>query len=150
SPHAAPTPAGANGSVNGAASHSSAPAAGQDLYRIAPERHRLSPAPAGVGDNRPFFHESFGALSQAALRKAFAEAIARATVPRIANDKTPEQAAEMVARAAAAFPAWRDADPRARAAVLTKAAALMREQRDALAGVMIKEAGKTWREADAD
>jgi RHH-type proline utilization regulon transcriptional repressor/proline dehydrogenase/delta 1-pyrroline-5-carboxylate dehydrogenase len=33
---------------------------------------------------------------------------------------------------------------------LVRAAALMREQRDGLAGVMIKEAGKTWREADAD
>jgi len=149
SPHVAPAPAAANGSVNGAASHGSG-AAGQDLYKIAPERHRLSPAPAGVGNNRPFFNEPFRDFSQAAQRRAFAEAIERAVVPRIANDKTPEQAAEMVARAAEAFPAWRDTDPRARAAVLTKAAALMREQRDVLAGVMIKEAGKTWREADAD
>jgi RHH-type proline utilization regulon transcriptional repressor/proline dehydrogenase/delta 1-pyrroline-5-carboxylate dehydrogenase len=34
--------------------------------------------------------------------------------------------------------------------VLVRAAAIMRQQRDGLSGVMIKEAGKTWREADAD
>ncbi len=56
----------------------------------------------------------------------------------------------MISRAAGAFEAWRDTDIRTRAAVLVRAAALMRQQRDGLAGVMIKESGKTWREADAD
>jgi RHH-type proline utilization regulon transcriptional repressor/proline dehydrogenase/delta 1-pyrroline-5-carboxylate dehydrogenase len=121
-----------------------------DLFEIAPERHALTPAVPGVGNERPFFNESFRDFSQANQREAFAKAIAGATVPKVANDRTPQQAAEMLGRAAAAFPAWRDTDPRTRAAVLTRAAALMRSQRDGLAGVMIKEAGKTWREADAD
>ena len=34
--------------------------------------------------------------------------------------------------------------------MLVRCANLMRERRDTLAGVMIREAGKTWREADAD
>ncbi len=115
-----------------------------------PERHRLSPAAPGVGDGRPFFTEPLRDFADASQREAFTAAIARASVPRIANDRTPAQGIEMVATAARAFPAWRDTAPRVRAAVLTRAAALMRNRRDELAGVMIKESGKTWREADAD
>ena len=121
-----------------------------DLLAIAPERHELSPAVAGVGDGRAFTTEPMRDFADASQRQTFASAVARATVPRIANDRTPEHGAEMAARAAKAFPAWRDADPLLRARVLVRAAAAMRQQRDALAGVMIKEAGKTWREADAD
>lgn len=115
-----------------------------------PERHRLSPAPKGLSNSRPFFTEPYRDFADAAQRDAFAAAIARATVPKVLNDRTPAHAAEFVGKAAAAFPLWRDADARLRAEVLLRAAALMRQQRDGLAGVMIKEAGKTWREADAD
>lgn len=115
-----------------------------------PERHALSPTVPGVGNGRPFFTEPMRDFAEKKQREAFAVAIARATVPKIANDRTPAHASEMVARAASAFPAWRDTDPKVRANILIKAAARMREQRDGLAGVMIKEAGKTWREADAD
>jgi RHH-type proline utilization regulon transcriptional repressor/proline dehydrogenase/delta 1-pyrroline-5-carboxylate dehydrogenase len=121
-----------------------------DLAAIAPERHGLTPAVDGVGDNRPFFNESFRDFSKRAVREAFGRAVEATTVPRIANDKTPADGAEAVRRAAAYFPAWRDTPVRERAAVLTKAAAIMRQRRDSLSGVMIKEAGKTWREADAD
>jgi RHH-type proline utilization regulon transcriptional repressor/proline dehydrogenase/delta 1-pyrroline-5-carboxylate dehydrogenase len=121
-----------------------------DLTSIAPERHQLSVAVEGVGDGRPFFTEPLRDFSQAAVRQAFAKAIAGATVPKVANDRTPEHARDMITRAAAAFPAWRDLPVRTRSQVLIRAAALMRAQRDGLAGVMIKEAGKTWREADAD
>jgi RHH-type transcriptional regulator, proline utilization regulon repressor / proline dehydrogenase / delta 1-pyrroline-5-carboxylate dehydrogenase len=115
-----------------------------------PERHRLSPAPTGLSNPRPFFTEPMRDFAEKKQRDAFAAAIARATVPKVANDRTIEQASEMVKRASAAFSKWRDVDPRKRAEVLLRAAALMRQQRDGLAGVMIKEAGKTWREADAD
>lgn len=121
-----------------------------DLLAIAPERHRLTPGVPGVGDGRPFFTEAVRDFSIKSQRDAFAAAIARATVPKIANDRTVEQAKDMIAKADAAFAAWRDTDPRKRAEVLVRAAALMRKQRDGLAGVMIKESGKTWREADAD
>jgi len=139
----APSPPSAQHPAPGALS-------GQDLCQIAPERHQLSPAPRAVGNGRPFFNESLRDFSQKPQREVFAAAVSRATVPRIANDRTPEDAREMVARAAAAFPAWRDTEPRVRADVLIRAAALMRQQRDGLAGVMIREAGKTWREADGD
>ncbi len=122
----------------------------RDLAAIAPERHALSPAPQGVGDSRPFINEPMRDFSYRRQREAFAAAVSRASVPKIANDRTPQHAAEMVAAAERAFPAWRDTDPKQRAACLVKAAALMRQQRDGLAAVMIREAGKTWREADAD
>ncbi|MCC6660139.1 MAG: proline dehydrogenase family protein [Phycisphaerales bacterium] len=121
-----------------------------DLQAVAPERHALSPAVEGVGDGRAFFNESLRDFSQEPQRRAFAAAVAGATVPRVANDGTPERASSMVGAALAAFPGWRDTDARERAAVLVRAAALMRKQRDGLAGVMVKEAGKPWREADAD
>ena len=54
-----------------------------------------------------------------------------------------EHAARMVDEAHEAFGSWRDADPLKRCAVLVRAAATMRARRDELAGVMIKEAGKT-------
>ena len=121
-----------------------------DLVAAAPERHSLSPAERGVGDDRAFANEPFRDFSVASQRAAFEAAVARATVPRIANDRTPEQAAAMVAAAHAAFKSWRDVPVRERAACLVRAAAVMRAQRDGLSGVLIREAGKTWREADAD
>jgi RHH-type proline utilization regulon transcriptional repressor/proline dehydrogenase/delta 1-pyrroline-5-carboxylate dehydrogenase len=128
----------------------SAGAAPASEVKQGPERHMLTPAVAGVGDGRPFFTEPFRDFSDRAQREAFASAIARATVPKVASNKTPEDAKAMVGRAHAALPAWRGLEPRVRAKVLTEAARLMREQRDGLAGVMIREAGKTWKEADAD
>ena len=55
-----------------------------------------------------------------------------------------------IARSLAAFPAWSDRDAIGRSAILIRAAAEMRDRRDELAGLMVREAGKTWREADAD
>jgi RHH-type transcriptional regulator, proline utilization regulon repressor / proline dehydrogenase / delta 1-pyrroline-5-carboxylate dehydrogenase len=117
---------------------------------ISPERHKLSAAVAGIGDGRPFFNESMRDFSIAAVRQAFAQSVERAAVPSVANDRTPEQGAAMVGVAEKLFEAWRDVEPQVRAKVLTDAAAAMRARRDELSAVMIKEAGKTWREADAD
>jgi RHH-type proline utilization regulon transcriptional repressor/proline dehydrogenase/delta 1-pyrroline-5-carboxylate dehydrogenase len=121
-----------------------------DLAAVAPERHALSPAVVGVGDDRAFTTEPLRDFASAKQRDAFAAAIGRATVPKIQNDRTPQHAAAMIAKAYAAFPAWRDLPAVARSQILVKAAAAMRRQRDGLAGVMIRESGKTWREADAD
>ncbi|MGH7130608.1 MAG: proline dehydrogenase family protein [Phycisphaerales bacterium] len=114
------------------------------------EKHNLSPAGPGIGDGRPFFNEPMRDFSRRDQHAAFTAAVAKALVPKVANDTTPQQAAQMVKRAEAVFPAWRDADPMVRAKVLVQAAKLMRERRDELSAMMIKEAGKTWREADAD
>jgi RHH-type proline utilization regulon transcriptional repressor/proline dehydrogenase/delta 1-pyrroline-5-carboxylate dehydrogenase len=126
------------------------PAEIADLYTVAPERHTLSAAPAGVGDGRPFFNEPFRDFSSKPVREAFAAAVAAARVPEVANDRTPEQAGEMLARAERAFEVWRDVDPRLRADVLVRTADKMRARRDELSGIAVKEAGKPWAEADAD
>lgn len=60
------------------------------------------------------------------------------------------EADRALAAAAAAFPLWRDTPPMERAAVLFKAADLMRRERFRLSAWEILEAGKTWPEADAD
>ena len=121
-----------------------------DLFELAAERHALTAAVPGVGDGRGFVNEPMRDFSKREVREAFARAVAGAQVPRVSNDTTPEQARSMVSTAQSAFALWRDADPRKRAEVLTKAAAVMRQRRDELSSVMVKEAGKTWREADAD
>jgi RHH-type proline utilization regulon transcriptional repressor/proline dehydrogenase/delta 1-pyrroline-5-carboxylate dehydrogenase len=60
------------------------------------------------------------------------------------------EAEAAVAAARAAFPAWRDTPPLERAALLFRAARLMRAERFELAALMTIEAGKPWREADGD
>ncbi len=121
-----------------------------DLYELAATRHELSRAVAELGDSKPFINEPMRDFSQESVRKAFASAVAKARVPEIANDRTPEHALVMVDKADAAFDAWRDETPLNRAQMICKAADLMRNRRDELSGVLIKESGKTWAEADAD
>ena len=55
-----------------------------------------------------------------------------------------------VAAAADAWPAWRRTPAADRAAVLFRAAEWMRARRERLAALEVYEAGKPWREADAD
>ena len=121
-----------------------------DLAEVAPHRHELSPSLPAVGNGQPFYTEPMRDFSDRAQREAFADAVAQATIPSVANDHTPEQGLAMVARAHDAFPAWRDFDPIKRSEVLTRVASKMRAQRDTLSGVVCKESRKAWHEADAD
>lgn len=68
----------------------------------------------------------------------------------IAASASSDDASAAIAAAARAFPAWRDTPVEDRAATLFRAADLMRRQRDELAAWEVFEAGKPWREADAD
>ncbi len=61
-----------------------------------------------------------------------------------------EEAERALAEAGRAFPLWRDTPHKERAAVIFRAADLMRRRRSDLVALEILEAGKTWREADAD
>ncbi len=116
----------------------------------AQERHALSRAHPEIGDGRPFFSESLRDFSESAQRDGFARAIGSASVPIVANDCTVETAAATIDRLHKGFPKWRDTPYLDRASVLVRAAQAMRSRRDELAGIMIREAGKTWREADGD
>jgi RHH-type proline utilization regulon transcriptional repressor/proline dehydrogenase/delta 1-pyrroline-5-carboxylate dehydrogenase len=114
------------------------------------ERHRLSVAHADVGDGKPFFTEPMRDFSKAPVREAFARAVENARVPRVPNDNAVAHATHDVFLLSKSFADWRDVPVTQRAAVLVKAAAAMRARRDELSGVIIRESGKTWREADAD
>ncbi|MHC4416185.1 MAG: proline dehydrogenase family protein [Planctomycetota bacterium] len=123
---------------------------GEERIARAPERHQLSAAVTGVGDERPFFNEPHHDFADSRQRASFAAAIKASVVPEVANDATIEQADEALNRAVEMSREWGNADPRKRSGALTAAAAIMRKRRDELSGIEIREAGKTWREADAD
>jgi RHH-type proline utilization regulon transcriptional repressor/proline dehydrogenase/delta 1-pyrroline-5-carboxylate dehydrogenase len=106
-------------------------------------------APVSAGE-QPFRNEPWRDFSQEDQRQRFSQAIEQARVPAVAVDATCQQAEQAVQRAAAAWPDWRDTPADARAEIILKVAAGLRQRRDELAGIMIREAGKPWREADAD
>jgi RHH-type proline utilization regulon transcriptional repressor/proline dehydrogenase/delta 1-pyrroline-5-carboxylate dehydrogenase len=113
-------------------------------------RHALTPAVEGLGDGLPMINEPMRDFSQPAVRERFTQAVANVKVPAITRKVGADDAKKAISTAAAAFPAWRDRDPLERAQMLIKAAALMRDRRDELSAIMVREAGKPWREADAD
>ncbi|MEM9167532.1 MAG: proline dehydrogenase family protein [Planctomycetota bacterium] len=123
----------------------------RDLAEIARERHALSPAVEGVGDGRPFYTEPMRDFADAYQREAFGRAVEAAQLRGVDTDHFAERdAINAIDNAAEHFSAWRDTDPIARSNMLVAAADAMRARRDELAAVMVKEAGKPWREADAD
>ena len=123
---------------------------GVERIQKAPERHKLSPAIVGVGDGKPFFTEPYRDFSIKKERDNFANAIAQSKVPHVDRIETKEEITTIIDTAHTAFESWRDVDPLKRSQVLVKAAELMRQRRDELCGVVMRESGKTWREADGD
>lgn len=138
------SPEGSTGPATPAAEAESAKMA------AAARRHALSPAVKGLGDGLPMRNEPVRDFSQAPEREAFAHDVASVRAPAIERVVNAAACREAIAEAARAFPAWRDRDPLDRATILVRAAALMRQRRDELSAIMIREAGKPWREADAD
>jgi 1-pyrroline-5-carboxylate dehydrogenase len=70
-------------------------------------------------------------------------------VGRVAR-ATPELAERALAAAWDAYPDWSHLAPAARARVLWRAAALLRQRRHVFSALLVYEVGKTWPEADAD
>ncbi|MFK7960980.1 MAG: proline dehydrogenase family protein [Phycisphaerales bacterium] len=116
----------------------------------APEHHALSDAVPGVGDGRPFDSCPIRDFSDDSTRQRFAAAVNAAEVASVPNNGTEADADAALATATAAFPGWRDRDPRERAAVLTRLATAMRARRDELSALLVREAGKGWRDADGE
>jgi RHH-type proline utilization regulon transcriptional repressor/proline dehydrogenase/delta 1-pyrroline-5-carboxylate dehydrogenase len=156
----APPGVDAAGGFAGESSESPLPqgeASATTMLRMVPDpgvrarRHALSPAVEGLGDGLPMLNEPARDFSDRGQREHFARAVAAAAgLPLAVAACGPAECRRAVAAAAAAFPTWRDRPPLERSAILVRAAALMRQDRDALAALMIREAGKPWREADAD
>ena len=65
--------------------------------------------------------------------------------------KANRELAEKAMQAAlTSFETWKNQDPELRADVLFRAAAIIRERKHEFSGYLVKEAGKPWKEADAD
>ena len=104
-------------------------------------------------EGRPFVNEPVRDFADAGQREAFSAAVGRAVVPDVSSARfnaSVEEARGAVEGALRASHGWRDVEARERAGMLMRAAAGLRAKRDELAGVIIREAGKPWREADAD
>jgi RHH-type proline utilization regulon transcriptional repressor/proline dehydrogenase/delta 1-pyrroline-5-carboxylate dehydrogenase len=120
-------------------------------YSVLSTRYSVPSAePAGRGDGDPFINEPPRDFSQAEVRRRFAEAIGAAGVPEAGPARSAADLDAAIGRVSTAFSSWRDRDPLTRSQMLAKAAAAMRARRDELSGIVIRESGKTWREADAD
>ncbi len=116
----------------------------------AAERHALSHAVEGFADGRAFNPEPMRDFSDPQQHAAFAEALHRIPTPDLLMT-TPDSALEQaIGSAVSAQTAWSQTPVTQRAEMLVQTAALMREQRDALSGLIVREAGKPWAEADAD
>ena len=135
SPHTAP--AGGNGNQ----AERPAPAANRPMLDVAAE---------GVAEGKPFVNEPLRDFSRADVRERFQTALRASKVPTVVRDATADSTRAMIGRAAEAFTRWRNVDWKDRSAMLIETARRMRERRDELSGIMIREAGKPWREADAD
>ncbi|MCI2256328.1 L-glutamate gamma-semialdehyde dehydrogenase [Domibacillus sp. PGB-M46] len=61
-----------------------------------------------------------------------------------------ERAEQAMQAALQAFEKWKTADPEFRANILFRAAAIIRRRKHEFSGYLVKEAGKPWKEADAD
>ncbi len=127
---------------------------GQDDGRArlssAASRHALSAAHPRVGNGQPFVTEPMRDFSVASQRTDFAAAVNSARIAQVANDSTAAQASSALEAMHSGFPQWRDRPWAERSTMLVSAAATMRHRRDELCALIIKEAGKTWREADGD
>lgn len=116
----------------------------------APPGASVAGGPPKAADEADFQNEPPRDFADADQRARFASAVWNGEPIRVSPESPPDAVPAAVARAAAAFPAWRDTAPERRAEIVRRAAAELRNRRDELAGVMVREAGKTWREADAD
>ncbi len=97
-----------------------------------------------------FINEPVRDFADASQREAFAHAVGSAQPAGVAVDAGVEDGRAAVERAAEAFRGWRTSPVIERATILRKTAAAMRRQRDALAAMVLREAHKPWRDADAD
>ena len=113
-------------------------------------RNRLGVSHPHVAEGRYFANEPLRNFADAIQRDVFARAV---TTSRL-GDAVPEvdeaTAQQAVQKARDATTAWGRTPVQQRADVLLKTAAAFRQQRNALAGLIVLESGKTSREADAD
>ncbi|MDA1008399.1 MAG: proline dehydrogenase family protein, partial [Planctomycetota bacterium] len=112
-----------------------------------PSKHALSLAHPQVGDGAPFFTTPARDFSRREVRESFALAVERSRLPIVTITATEADADRAIAAASNAFPSWRDRPWVERSEILIRASSEIRARRDELSAIIIKEAGKPWREA---
>ncbi len=141
------------------------PSPGVDLGTQKPERFQNEPlADFALGKNRTAMAAALKALE---LGRDYPPVVGNKPVkpPTFADSVNPshsrqvvgrwgqasvQQANDAVASSLKAFDGWRDTPVADRAALLRRAADVMRKRRWELSAWMVTEVGKPWREADAD
>ncbi len=118
-------------------------------HRDAAAAPSVRPGDATTGDTA-FENEPTRDFSDAQQRVAFAHAVASARVPPVAITGDVGLVDGLLAAAETGFARWREVSVQSRAEILFAAADRLRARRDELSGILVREAGKPWREADAD
>ncbi len=126
-----------------------APGAGVPPHDAGVPPHDAAPDPTTRQD-APFRNEPTRDFSDARQRTAFAQAVAAARVPEVAITRDVAAVDGLLTTADAGFARWRLVPVAERAEVLCAAADRLSARRDELSGILVREAGKPWREADAD
>ncbi|QQE13350.1 aldehyde dehydrogenase family protein [Planctomycetota bacterium] len=96
-----------------------------------------------------FRNEPMRDFSDKQQRDSFSKAINKSTINSV-RFIDEVQAIKLIDAAESSFEFWRSIAVYQRAAKLLRAAEIIRQSRDYLSGIIIKESGKVWREADAD
>lgn len=68
----------------------------------------------------------------------------------VVSKASQDLAEQAMQSALEAFESWKNVDPSGRADILFRAAAIMRRRKHEFSAYLVKEAGKPWKEADAD
>jgi 1-pyrroline-5-carboxylate dehydrogenase len=68
----------------------------------------------------------------------------------IVSKANSEIAEKAIQAASEAFESWRTVSPKERANIIIRAAAIVRRRKNEFSALLVKEAGKPWKEADAD
>ena len=121
---------------------------GEAMLRDSAEKHALTPSMEGIGDGKPFTNAVRRDFSKGIVREEFQSKINSATVER--DIRFSDNTEEIINTAKNSFTSWSQQPFPIRAKVLTDAARIMTLRRDELAGMLIKEVGYTWREADRE
>ena len=121
------------------------------IHEDAAMRHQLSTSVPELANGVCFSNEPFRDFSRPTQRDNFAREITRLKIPDPHDAVLQETDVKTaMARATARADQWSKTPIAQRSDAILRAAALMRQKRDQLAGVVIRESGKTWHEADAD
>ena len=113
-------------------------------------RHALSYCDWSFADGLPFVNEPLRDFSDPPARLRFQQAIEENDLPEVDGLASESDATKSIAIARSGFDEWSSMSVRSRAEMLCSAAEWMRSRRDNLAGIVIRESGKNWSEADAD